>query len=40
MNEHSHLDEKPWYGQKRYDIVDHVLRMQEEKDARGYRSAV
>lgn len=20
-------DEKPWYGAKRYDIVDHVLKM-------------
>ena len=23
--------EKPWYGQKRYDIVDHVLNMQKKK---------
>jgi hypothetical protein len=36
----SHFDEKPWYGDKRYEIVDHVLRMQQEKDAKGYRSAV
>lgn len=40
MDNASHLDEKPWYGDKRYEIVDHVLRMQQEKDAKGYRSAV
>lgn len=26
------IDEKPWYGTKRYDIVDHVLKLQEQKD--------
>lgn len=30
----------PWYGSKRYDIVEHVLKMQEAKEAAGYRSAV
>lgn len=26
------IDEKPWYGTKRYDIVDHVLKLQEQKN--------
>jgi hypothetical protein len=30
----------PWYGSKRYDIVDHVLRMQAKKEGTAYRSAV
>jgi hypothetical protein len=33
-------DEKPWYGSKRFDIVDHCLKLQEKKDAQAYRSAV
>lgn len=33
-------DQKPWYGSKRYDIVDHVLKMQEAKAGTAYRSAV
>jgi hypothetical protein len=33
-------EEKPWYGTKRYDIVDHVLKMQEAKSGQAYRSAV
>lgn len=33
-------DDKPWYGTKRYDIVDHVLKLQEKKDGQLYRSAV
>lgn len=33
-------DQKPWYGTKRYDIVDHVLRMQDAKAGTAYRSAV
>lgn len=32
--------EAPWYGSKRYDIVDHVLRLQEKKESLAYRSAV
>ncbi len=36
----SMADQKPWYGTKRYDIVDHVLRMQEAKAGTAYRSAV
>jgi len=36
----SSLGQKPWYGTKRYDIVDHVLRMQEAKAGTAYRSAV
>lgn len=34
------VDNKPWYGEKRYDIVDHVLKQQEKKEALAYRSAV
>jgi len=30
----------PWYGSKRYEIVDHVLRMQAKKEGTAYRSAV
>ena len=36
----SSIGQKPWYGTKRYDIVDHVLRMQESKAGTAYRSAV
>lgn len=36
----STMGQKPWYGTKRYDIVDHVLRMQEAKAGTAYRSAV
>ena len=32
--------DKPWYGERRYDIVDHVLRMQKAKEGTAYRSAV
>ena len=33
-------EEKPWYGTRKYDIVDRVLRLQEEKDKLAQRSAV
>jgi hypothetical protein len=33
-------DEKPWYGSKRYDIVDHVLKLQEQREGQQFRSAV
>lgn len=32
--------QKPWYGEKRYEIVDHVLRMHKAKEGAAYRSAV
>lgn len=33
-------DQQPWYGTRRYDIVDHVLTLQAEKDRLAQRSAV
>jgi len=33
-------EEKPWYGDNRYQIVDHVLSMQEEAERKMQRSAV
>lgn len=33
-------EEQPWYGTKRYPIVDHVLKQLEEKERLAKKSAV